>query len=47
MTIPFVDLAALHEEIADELHVAFHRVLSGNWFIRGREVEAFEGKSVV
>ena len=42
MTLPFLDLAALHEEIADELHEAFQRVLSSGRFIRGREVAAFE-----
>jgi len=44
MTVPFLDLAALHEEIADELDDAFRRVLSSGWFIRGREVEAFESE---
>lgn len=42
MTVPFLDLGALHEEVAGELGDAFQRVLSGNWFIRGQEVEAFE-----
>ncbi len=44
MTIPFLDLGALHDEIADELHEAFRRVLAGNRFIRDREVEAFEAE---
>lgn len=44
MNVPFLDLGALHGEIADELADAFHRVLSGNWFIRGQEVEAFEAE---
>jgi dTDP-4-amino-4,6-dideoxygalactose transaminase len=44
MTVPFLDLAGLHEEIADELQDAFRRVLSSGWFIRGREVEAFESE---
>lgn len=44
MTVPFLDMTSLHEEVADELHDAFRRVLSSGWFIRGREVEAFESE---
>lgn len=44
MNVPFLDLAPLHEEIADELQCAFQRILASNRFIRGREVEAFESE---
>lgn len=42
MHVPFVDLAAEHAHLADELGAAFRRVLSTNRFVLGPEVEAFE-----
>jgi dTDP-4-amino-4,6-dideoxygalactose transaminase len=44
MTIPFLDLAKLHQEIREPLEEAFHRVLNSGWFIMGPEVEAFESE---
>jgi len=44
MTVPFLDLARLHQEIRDPLEAAFRRVLDSGWFITGPEVEAFEAE---
>ena len=44
MTVPFLDLGAGHEELREELAAAINRVLSGNQFILGPEVEAFEAE---
>jgi dTDP-4-amino-4,6-dideoxygalactose transaminase len=40
--VPFVALARQHGPLADELAAAFERVLEGDAFILGAEVEAFE-----
>jgi len=40
--IPFNDLKRIHEPIRAELDGAMARVLDSSWFLRGREVEAFE-----
>lgn len=40
--IPLVDLQAAHAEVADEVGLGFHRVLTGAVYIGGREVSAFE-----
>ena len=40
--IPFLDLAGVHAEIADELEAAFSRVLGSGRYLRGSEVEQFE-----
>jgi dTDP-4-amino-4,6-dideoxygalactose transaminase len=42
MTIPFVDLKSLHNEIAEELHQVFSRVLASSAFVLGPEVKQFE-----
>jgi len=42
MKVPFVDLKAQHEAIADELNEAIQRVIKRSRFILGQEVEAFE-----
>lgn len=42
MNIPFLDLAALHEPIQQQLNDASQRVLNSGWFIMGPELEAFE-----
>lgn len=44
MKVPFVDLNAAHEELRREINQAFERVVSGGFFILGREVEAFESE---
>lgn len=44
MNVPFLDLGPVHREIAEELQGAYQRVLAGNWFVCGREVEAFESE---
>jgi dTDP-4-amino-4,6-dideoxygalactose transaminase len=43
-SIPFLDLGAVHEEIKDELKIAFSRVLNSDWFTMGAELEAFEAE---
>lgn len=40
--VPFLDLAAAHAELADELEDALARVLAGGRYVLGPEVEAFE-----
>jgi len=41
-TIPFLDLAGLHDEIRPELNEAIHRVTDSNQFVGGALVEKFE-----
>ncbi|MDG4772756.1 DegT/DnrJ/EryC1/StrS family aminotransferase [Solwaraspora sp. WMMD792] len=41
-SIPLVDLAAAHTEVAEEVDAGFKRVLAGTAFIGGAEVAAFE-----
>jgi dTDP-4-amino-4,6-dideoxygalactose transaminase len=41
-TIPFVDLAAAHAEVADEVRAEFDRVLATTAFVQGEQVTAFE-----
>jgi dTDP-4-amino-4,6-dideoxygalactose transaminase len=41
-TIPLVDLAAQHEEVADEVAAGWARVVEAATFVGGEEVEAFE-----
>ena len=36
------DLSRIHRPIRNELNRAIARVLNSNWFLRGREVDAFE-----
>ena len=42
--IPFVDLAAQHAELRDELRAAFERALDSSGYILGEEVERFESE---
>ena len=42
MTVPFLDLAAAHAELRDELEAAWQRVLGSGRFVLGAECEAFE-----
>ena len=43
-TVPFVGLARQHAELREELEAAFARVVGGDAFILGAEVEAFEAE---
>jgi dTDP-4-amino-4,6-dideoxygalactose transaminase len=43
-TVPFLDLARLHESIREPLDAAYRRVLDSGWFIMGPELEAFESE---
>ncbi len=42
MKIPFVSFEVMHKEIHDEVLAKIKEVYEGNWFIQGKEVEAFE-----
>jgi dTDP-4-amino-4,6-dideoxygalactose transaminase len=44
MTIPFLDLNAVYNELKPELDDAYQRVMSSGWFIRGQEVTTFENE---
>ncbi len=41
-SVPFLDLAAAHAELAGEIDAALLRVARSGWYIGGPEVEAFE-----
>ncbi|MFM0449728.1 DegT/DnrJ/EryC1/StrS family aminotransferase [Paraburkholderia nemoris] len=41
-TIPFLDIAAAHQELRNELDAAYARVIRSAWFVLGNEVAAFE-----
>lgn len=40
--IPFLDFQAMHFELRPQLDEAYARVMDSNWFILGKELEAFE-----
>jgi dTDP-4-amino-4,6-dideoxygalactose transaminase len=40
--IPFLNLEEMHRSVRDEMHRAFESVYDSNWFIMGRELDAFE-----
>lgn len=42
MRVPFVDFRPMHNEIRNELDMAYQRVMDSNWFIQGHECLAFE-----
>lgn len=42
--IPFLDFQAMHSELRPRLDAAYTRVVDSNWFILGKEVEAFESE---
>lgn len=42
MKVPFVSFLPMEEELKNELHSAFDRVLSSSWYIDGKEDEKFE-----
>lgn len=43
-SVPFLDLAAAHEEIRAELDAAWRRVAASGRYVLGPELEAFEGE---
>ncbi len=47
MKIPFLNFADSHLQIKSELEAAFSNVLSYNWFVLGKELEAFETEYAV
>lgn len=42
LTVPFVSFEPMHKEIQEEVFSTFKMVYEKNWFIQGKEVEAFE-----
>jgi len=44
MEVPFLDLHAAYLELQNELDEAYRRVMSGGWYILGRECDAFEAE---
>ena len=42
MNIPFADLRPMHDEIRQDLDVAYKKVMDKSWFIQGTELELFE-----
>lgn len=42
MKVPFLDFVGAHDEIANALDEAYHRVIRSGWLILGPEVQAFE-----
>jgi dTDP-4-amino-4,6-dideoxygalactose transaminase len=47
ITVPFVDLKAQHDLMAQELTEAIQRVMTRSWFVLGAELEAFEAEFAV
>jgi len=45
--VPFVDLKAQHDLLAQELNEAIQRVMTRSWFILGAELEAFEAEFAI
>lgn len=41
-SVPFLDLARLHQSIREPLDAAYRRVMDSGWFIMGTELESFE-----
>lgn len=42
MNVPFLDIAAQHAEVREELDAAWRRVADRGWYVLGEEVSAFE-----
>lgn len=42
MSIPFINLQVLHEQLAAEIEPAVQRVMARGWYVLGPEVDAFE-----
>jgi dTDP-4-amino-4,6-dideoxygalactose transaminase len=47
LTVPFVDLNAQHDLLAQELNEAIQRVMTRSWFVLGAELEAFEAEYAI
>jgi dTDP-3-amino-3,4,6-trideoxy-alpha-D-glucose transaminase len=44
MTIPFLDMKSVYDELKPGLDAAYERVMRSGWFVLGKEVEAFEAE---
>lgn len=42
MNIPFLNFSPMHSDIKAEMQEAFNRVYNSNWFVLGKELDAFE-----
>ncbi len=42
MSIPFLNFQPMHNQIREEIHVAFQRVYDSHWYIQGQELSQFE-----
>lgn len=40
--VPYIDLSKIHDDIQDELDMAYCKVIEREWFIEGKAVENFE-----
>lgn len=44
MSVPFLDMKPIYDELKSELDAAYERVMRSGWFVLGKEVEAFEAE---
>ena len=44
MSVPFLDMKPIYDELKPELDAAYERVMRSGWFVLGKEVEAFEAE---
>ncbi len=44
MSVPFLDMKSIYDELKPELDAAYERVMRSGWFVLGKEVEAFEAE---
>lgn len=42
MKVPFLNFSPMHDAIREEMASAFQRVYDSNWFVMGKELDAFE-----
>ena len=42
MTVPFATFAPMHDELREQLDQAYNNVMNSNYFIQGKECEAFD-----
>ena len=42
MNIPFASFKPMHDELSEQLAMAYHNVMASNYFIQGKECQSFE-----